>query len=330
MINPAHLPLNAGSRLSPYIRKSTGLILISVFLVICQTAFADVCVKIDTERDNLPEADRSAARMVLLETLEKEGIEVDRTDQMCTETYILYNLKLGKTISVTLKGPNGERNARASMIDELPHTYSQMVKSLLSDQPMSTSSESLDRTNATSDQMSPRRAQADSIWYAKLGYGSAIGDELHLGPVFGVGWRYELDKIGIDASFFNLQIGVDSDKGELTGEGGINGSWAKLMVLYFFDPLANSSFYLAGGVSWGGTAIKESDRSYTGSGLQGEIGLGVELLRASSIRLFTAIDATLPFYYSYCSGNSKYTPTLSLVFGVGWGGSGIQVVRVVQ
>ncbi len=307
-----------------------AVLLPALWMSFSQVAVAGVCVTLDLERDNLTEADQAAAKLVLQDTFEKEGVEVDRSGQMCTETYVLYNLRLGKTVNATIRGPKGERTARAASIDELPHLYSQMVKSLLSGQPMSTSSDSLDRTNATNDQMAPRRAQADSIWYAKIGYGSAIADDFHFGPLLGVGWRYELDTIGIDASFFNLQFGLDSEEGELSGEGGINGSWVKLMVLYFFDSLANSSLYLGGGLSWGGTAVSESGRDYSGTGLQAEIGFGFEFLRASTIRLFCELNATMPFYYSYDGSDSKYTPTVGLAFGVGWGGSGMQVVRVVN
>jgi hypothetical protein len=264
-----------------------------------------------------------------LDTFEKEGVEVDRAGSDCTQSYVLYNVKLGKSLSVTIRGPLGERRARASKIDELSGIYSQMVRSLLSGKPMSTDSNAMDRSNVTSVQMAPKRVQADSLWYVKLGYGGTIGNEFHGGPLFGVGYRYELDKLGIDVSFANFKVSLDK-KNQATsdGDGGVSGSWVKLMAVYFFKPKANSTLYVEGGLSWGGAAVSEDGRNYSNNGLQGELGVGYELLRASTIRLFCGLEATLPFYMVYSEGKSVYAPSLGLTLGVGWGGN--NVLRVVE
>lgn len=86
-------------------------------------------------------------------------------------------------------------------------------------------------------------------------------------------------------------------------------------------------------------ATSSSVQMYSGSGLQGEISVGYEFLRASTIRMFLQADATLPFYtvhrYTYDSalgaavGGSAWVPSLAFSFGIGWGKS-IARVHVVE
>lgn len=73
--------------------------------------------------------------------------------------------------------------------------------------------------------------------------------------------------------------------------------------------------------------------TYSGSGMQGELSLGFELLRASTIRLFVQADATFPFYratpdnfITTPTGGSRYTPTFVIAFGGGFGRN--RLVRV--
>jgi hypothetical protein len=118
---------------------------------------------------------------------------------------------------------------------------------------MNTVNDTMDRTNVTSAQQAPNRVEADSLWYARLGYGGAIGPSFSNGPAFGFGYRYELDSLGIDFSFLNFM--VDSGSSNNGSSMGATGSWIKLMALYFLNPLANRSSYLGGGLGWGATAV---------------------------------------------------------------------------
>jgi hypothetical protein len=77
--------------------------------------------------------------------------------------------------------------------------------------------------------------------------------------------------------------------------------------------------------------------AYSGSGLQGEVSVGYELLRASTIRIFAQGDATLPFYKVHStivtsSGasntDSSYAPSFVVSLGIGWGRSVIRVQEV--
>lgn len=313
--------------------KTTAL-LGSLFLslLVARTASAAVCAEIDPTRDNLTDQDRAALLTLLAQSLQQQGQEV--TNQNCMGTYRVYHVRLGTSVTVFMEGPQGYRQAQARALEEVPAVYSQMIRSLLTGQPMNTSNGTVDRTNVTSGQQAPNRVEADSLWYARLGYAAAIGPLFNSGPAIGFGYRYELDNIGIDLSFFNLMFA--SNQGDTSGTNtsvGVTGSWIKLMGLYFMNPTANASLYFGGGVSWGGVAVADAgnandttdDKVYSGSGLQGEFSAGYELLRASTIRLFIQADATLPIYtvtQDYPGTGSKaYVPTFGVSFGLGWGRS---------
>ena len=300
--------------------------------VSASAAHAAVCVSLDQTRDNLTEQERSATVAMLQQTLRDQGQDV--SNQNCQATYYVYHLRLGSSVTVYMQGPQGYRSSTARAIEELPSVYSQMVRSLITGQPMSATSSVVDRNNVTSAQQAPRRVEADSLWYARLGYGAAIGPFFNGGPQFGFGYRYELDNVGIDLSFLNLMVSSHRDNVNGTGSAGVTGSWVKLMGLYFANPLSNGSLYFGAGVSWGGTAIANDTTAYSGSGLQGEGIVGYELLRASTIRIFLEGEATLPFYtvtedYLLGTGSSsKYVPFFGASVGLGWGRSNIRVQMV--
>jgi hypothetical protein len=282
-------------------------------------AAADACVQIDADRDTLSDQERNASRSLLIQALEQNGEKVSRKNG-CTATYTAYAVKLGNSITATVVGPQGTRTMTVRAVEDLPNVYDQIVRSLQSGQPLSTSGTAMSRDNVTANQAAPRRAEADSLYYVKLGYGSTIGGGAASGPAFGGGYRYELDQLGIDISFFNMQVSttetVDS-YGSSISEVSLTGSWAKLMGLWFMDPKANSSLYF-------------------GSGIQGELSAGYELLRASSIRIFAQADLTLPFYKttldyttSTSAADSRYTPTVMVTLGMGYRPRSVLSVNVI-
>src|SRR5215471_8119028 len=172
-------------------------------------AAAQVCVALDAQRDTLAPEDRRAATISMMQALQKNGQQVVAQD--CAGTFTFYNVKLGATISVYLYGPGGEyRESRATKLDELPMVYEQLVRALMTGQSMATGGTTVDRTNATVDQMAPRRVQADDLKYLRIGYGSVAGGDLVGGPAFGFGWRHELDRLAIDLSFLNLVVATDA------------------------------------------------------------------------------------------------------------------------
>lgn len=317
--------------------KSTVLLVaLALTCIAARTASAAVCVTVDATRDNLPEADRNALQTLLANTLAQHGQQVDT--QNCAGTYVVHHVRLGNSVSIFLQGPQGYRQATARVVEEVPSVYSQMVRSLLTGQPMGNANDTVDRQNVTMAQQAPRRVEADSLWYLRLGYASSFGASTRGGPAFGFGYRYELDNLGVDVSFLNFMFDSgDSDNDGTTDSAGATGSWVKLMGLYFLNPLANRSSYLGAGISFGSTAVVDNAAVYSGSGLQAEASLGYEFLRASSIRMFVQADATLPFYRiknttfgptGTASSDSAYAATFAVSFGIGWGRSTTRIAVV--
>jgi hypothetical protein len=256
-------------------------------------ARAGVCVAVDETYDALSSSDRTVAALLVSKQFELEGQTV--TPQDCTERYTLSHMMLGNTIFVTLAGPLGHREGTALGKDDLPALYSQMVRSIVTGRPMA-GFNVVDRTNVTTAQTSRERVPADGFWYARLGYGGVFGDRTYGAPAMGFGYRVELDSFGIDVSFFNYQIAASNNYSYSyygRSEDVLVGSLLKLEGLYFLDPEANKSAYAGGGISWGGTHF---GNGWNGTGLQGELTAGYELLRASTLRVFVQGDAVLPFY----------------------------------
>ena len=294
---------------------------------------ADICVSIDEAHDTFSPPDRAAALLLVARQFEFEGQRV--VSQGCSISYTVSHVRLGRTIVVTLTGPNEHREGNALGLDDLPALYSQMVRSIVTGRPMS-GFNVVDRTNVTVSQTAPQRVQADSFGYVRLGYGSIFGDHAYGGPALGFGYRVELDSFGVDVSFFNLQVPTSPGYYE-SSSGGTAGSLLKIEGLYFTNRVANASAYLGGGISWshadfGSGAVSSSttvyQSSWTGSGLQGELTVGYEMPRSSTLRLFVQADAALPFYSTTSATFSRsgvtttaghrYAPSLAVSVGVGW------------
>jgi len=306
-----------------------------VTLVLCtlvtlvRAAAADVCVVIDPTRDTLGPDDRRAAAISFGQALAKAGVQV--TNANCTETYTVYNVKLGATISVYVIGPQGTRESRATKIDELPMVYEQVAHALVTNTPMG-GMDNVDRTNATIDQMAPRRVAADGLKYVRLGYGAVTGKSSAAGTAFGFGYRYELDQLALDVSFMNLvwatEDVMDPNTGYRTSKGGVNGEWIRVGAVRYQEALASSSLYYGGGLGYGTNAIYDTSNGgdYTGSGLQVTGVVGYEMLRSSTIRLFVEADVTAPLYrstatFSSTDSSNRWMPVAAITVGAGLGHS---------
>lgn len=289
-------------------------------------AHAGNCVKIDEERDTLSPEERSSARTLFEDALTEEHQEVSRDN--CTETWTLYHIRLGESLTAVVQGPRGSRRERVKKIEDLPPLYSQMVRSVLSGTEMTNESGNVTRKNVTETQNQQVRVRADAIWYAKLGYGATTADGFHSGPEFGFGRRWELDSIGIDLAFFNFLLYQNSD-----GFKGLSAGWVELGADYFFDAFGNSSPYIGAGLSLGSHSVPSSSGDYDGSGLQAKATIGYEMFRASTIRLLLQADAILPMYrlsrttsglFNGIDTETKshtYAPNLMFSLGLGWGSS---------
>ena len=307
---------------------------LGLLFALARTSIAGVCVTLDESRDTLAPEDRRAALISFQQALAKNGVAAGAGD--CTLTYTFYNVKLGDAITVYVVGPAGTTQGRASKLDELPLVYDQLAHSLVTGQPMG-SDQNVDRTNATADQMAPRRIQADDLKYVRLGYGVVTGPATAAGPAFGMGWRHELDRLAIEVSIFDL-VFASSNDAMGNSSSGVSGDLVKLSGYWYQQPLANASMYYGVGLGYGVTYLCTADVAsngcYSGGGLDGVVSAGYEMLRSSTIRLILQVDAALPFYTSNglsadgVTTTHRWVPTLGLSIGLGWGRS--NTVRVVQ
>ena len=287
-------------------------------------AQAGNCVKIDEERDTLSPEERASVRTLFEDALSEEHQEVSRDN--CTETWTLYHIRLGESLTAVVQSPRGSRRERVNKVEDLPPLYSQMVRSVLTGTQMTNESGSVTRKNVTETQNQQVRVRADAIWYAKLGYGATTANGFHSGPEFGFGRRWELDRIGIDLAFFNFQLYQNAD-----GFKGLSAGWVELAADYFFDAFGNSSPYIGAGLSLGSHSVPSDRGDFEGSGLQVKGTLGYEMFRASTIRLLLQADAIFPMYRlsrttfdDILGAETKahtYAPNLMLSLGLGWGSS---------
>jgi hypothetical protein len=283
---------------------------------------ANTCVVIDEERDGLSLEERQSTRTLFEEALAEAGADVVR--EGCSETWTIYHVRLGKSITVVVQSPQGTRRERVKKVEDLPATYHQLAHSILKGTDITAESSSVDRRNVTDTQSERKRISADAIWYAKLGYGSTPAAGFHSGPAFGFGRRWELDSVGINLGFLNFIMYQDSDEFSGTSAG-----WIELGADYFFSPYANSSAYVGAGLSLGNHSIPDPGGRYENAGLQGKATLGYELFRASTIRLIAHFDATLPMFRLTRTTRDEvtqvdirehvYSPTFQLSLGLGWG-----------
>jgi hypothetical protein len=287
-----------------------------------QLASASSCVSIDEERDGLSPDERQSTRTLFEEALGEAGVTVAR--EGCNETWTLYHVRLGKSITVVVQSPRGTRRERVKKIEDLPATYHQLAHAIISGKENTNDGSSVDRRNVTDSQSHRKRVSADAVWYAKLGYGSTPAAGFHAGPAFGFGRRWELDSVGINLGFLNFILYQDSEEFR-----GASAGWIELGADYFFDPYANSTAFVGAGLSLGNHSIPTDTGDYQNAGLQGKATLGYEMFRASTIRLSALLEATLPMYRltrttidpitSAEDEDHVYSPTFQLSLGLGWG-----------
>src|SRR5690606_18881682 len=170
---------------------STGVI--SAVLLASATASAAVCVQVDEARDNLAPAERAVIKTMAADSLRGQNESISDTN--CETTYTIYSLRLGTTVTAHMSRPNGANSQKASTIEELPETYDQLARSLLSGETGETAIAGVNRNNVTKAQTAKRRITSDNLLFLRLGYGTVVGGDFASGPAFGLGYRYELDQL---------------------------------------------------------------------------------------------------------------------------------------
>ena len=215
-------------------------------LSVAKAASADVCVEVDTQRDNLSEADRNATRTMLEQALINNGQKVVSPGAGCTATWRVYHVKLGNTVSVTLSSPTDSRTMKVRQVEDIPDAHSQLVKSLLTGAPSawraarSTAPTSPTRrppTTASRPTRSSTFVSATAAWSARV---SPRAPRSAWG-----GAKSSIASPSISPGFNFVTTKQDNSYKDFSG------SIVKLGGLYYFDPYANNSLYAGGGLSWG-------------------------------------------------------------------------------
>src|SRR5438094_2469392 len=106
--------------------KSVHSFLLAVALAACATPVAaqhrflaagpSVCVAIDEARDTMSADDRRAALTLVARQFDLAGRSVVKDG--CGERYSIAHVRLGTSITVILTGPDGDREAVASEMNE--------------------------------------------------------------------------------------------------------------------------------------------------------------------------------------------------------------------
>ena len=305
----------------------TGRVLLVLGLLVLATArsaHADVCIAIDEGRDMLAPVDRHAALRLIGDEFEHAGEPLAAAGAPCGKSYTLVHVQLGRLIVVTINGEGQRWEGRAPGLEELAAVYRQMVRSIVTGKPMD-SLAVVDRTDVTTAQAAPKRMQADTFSYARVGYTAAFGRGLPSAPAFGFGHRAEMDTFAIDAAFFTMSAANTTYGPGPTGGSAV--SIVDIRGLHFFGPTSQGSFYAGGGLGFDVVSLADGTSTWHGSGLKLDATAGYEFARATTLRAFLQVDAGFPLYtatattYSrtgVSSSAGRWIPSLTVSIGVGW------------
>ena len=95
----------------------SALFALTFTAVAAGAASAQTCIRIDEQHDTLQPDERTAARLLVGKQFALAGHRV--VDDNCDVTYTVSHIRLGSTITVTLSGPAGTREATALGLDDL-------------------------------------------------------------------------------------------------------------------------------------------------------------------------------------------------------------------
>src|SRR5688572_10510664 len=79
-------------------------------------AWANTCVTVDEQRDGLAAEERQAAQTLFEEALAEEKVVVAR--EGCTETWSIYHVRLGNSVTVVVQSPRGARRERVRKLED--------------------------------------------------------------------------------------------------------------------------------------------------------------------------------------------------------------------
>lgn len=177
--------------------------------------------------------------------------------------------------------------------------------------------EGVNRHNVTDDMANPKRVKADDLFYAKLGYGANFAGLKDSGTSFGFGYRNEMDDLAVDFGFLNWTIGQNNTDADYDYSANV----VQIQGLYFFSPVDNSTFYAGAGLAYNVMHSVDDKNNYFSSGVGGVATLGYEIMRASTVRLFFQLEATVPFgklKNHDTKEDSRFGSSVAFTMGIGF------------
>ena len=261
------------------------------------------CVEIDAAHDDLPEAERPAARLLLVRALE-------RLDQLivvtgCRDTIVLSHVVAGERVQVRLANAREQRRLTVSVRGDMLEVYGRIARSLLEPQVADSAFDDAsarpvqDYTAAsieTTAAYEPVPLKAGT-WYALFGLGIHDGAA---GKGFAFGYRY--------GGRWKLDLGVSFAGGDSSTTA------LRAQLLKLRTPNDRSSVYYGMGVSLASTELQMSSGASNGGGARIESTLGIELGRTSRKRLYLESNLSVPLYLA----GERYPIALVTSFGAGF------------
>ncbi|MDQ3337020.1 MAG: hypothetical protein M4D80_17805 [Myxococcota bacterium] len=264
------------------------------------------CVAIDTELDQLPEAERPAARLLLVRALERLDQLIVETG--CQDTITVSHQRDGESLHVRLANAHARRKLTVSVRDEMLEIYARMGKTLIEAsapapappaaaldpiEDYTAAAPAIETPAVTAFEAEPPAQLKPGTWYAQFGLGVHDSEG---GKGFAFGYRY--------GHRYKLDLGMS-----ITGSDASMTTALRGQVLKHKTPDARTSVYYGMGLSYASTEMTMSDSS----GARIESTVGVELGRSRSSRFYLESNLSVPLYD--VAGN--YPVAFVASFGVG-------------
>ena len=259
-----------------------------VLLLIASPAIAEptielvpTCVEIDVTRDQLPEAERPAARLLLVRALERLDQLIVETG--CKETITLSHVHDTGSIDVRIASSQQRRKLTVSIKADMLEVYGRIGKALLEPPPPPPTIDDapVETPAITASEPEEPLLVSPSTWYAMMGLGIHDGDG---GKGFSLGFRY----------------GANHWKGDVamsvTTGGGSTTTSFRAQALRLGTPHAWSSAYYGMGLSYATTEVTMSSGVSDSSGMRIESTIGAELGRSGGSRIYLEGNLSIPLY----------------------------------
>ena len=134
---------------------------------------------------------------------------------------------------------------------------------------------------------------SNGVLYAGGSYGAALARDVRSGVGLTVGYRQEVDHVGVSLSFNSHNSNIASEVGA-TSEGGI--AAFNIDAIYLTSPLSSSSTYAGGGLAWQLMTLDRGDYVDDGHGLAARLVVGRDFRRGERFRIALSAEAYLPTF----------------------------------